>query len=824
MHSWRGRVALVLALLGLLGAAQSARAAGGLLVGVDEDAVKWGQADNAAPLMRLLGLGAVRVTVPWHPGLARVAPYDQQVLERAIVGMWGLRVVASVYGASFEAPRTEDARRDYCAYVRDLLERNPTLNDVEIWTDANDGAYWSPQFNADGSSAAPADYEALLATCWSTLHAARRSVNVIAASASTSSGAREAHDALTWFRKLGAAYRASGAQAPLLDTFGHVPHGVDSAERPWTKHPNGPTVGEGDYDKLMAALAAAFAGTPQPLPGQGNVTIWYLGQGYQTKPDAGKSKLYSGVEDDRGALLAWSRLAARDRRSGRAPDQATQLADGVRIAYCQPGVGAFFNFHLADESSLRGWQSGVLWGDWTPKPSFAEFKRAVTDVSARAVECGAFARNGAPPRPASILPEGDLRITRLRVTSVGPGSATIGWRTSIPAATQVGYGLAASGPTLSAVARDSGSTHVATITGLHFATAYRIWVSAVSEGGQRARAAVDVTTAPPAHSPAAVIGGPARSLLLDGQPFFPFIVWSQCPDGYAADLAAGINLFADNPCGGLQAQLDALGGRALSAAVAGRAGGSGPGLVGFFYTDEPDGLGLTPAQLPPRPAGSAGQIAFLTLTNHFYSAAAKLGWPVDYPGFIAKTDVVGFDLYPLQEWCQPSRLGDVYAAQRELVRLAAPRPTFQWIETTSWKCPDGLTAVTPATVRAESWLAIAGGARGLGFFPATFSPAVGNAIAGVSRDVAKLGPALLAPASAATGEGVYVGARTYAGTTYVIAVNGSFAPVRGRIGVPDLGTRVLHVYDEARDVLSTRGTFTDDFAPLAVHVYIARPD
>src|SRR5206468_10644115 len=41
-----------------------------------------------------------------------------------------------------------------------------------------------------------------------------------------------------------------------------------------------------------------------------------------------------------------------------------------------------------------------------------------------------------------------------------------------------------------------------------------------------------------------------------------------------------------------------------------------------------------------------------------------------YPGLVAKADVVGFDLYPLQEWCDPARLAEVYDAQdRKSTRL-----------------------------------------------------------------------------------------------------------------------------------------------------------
>jgi hypothetical protein len=70
-----------------------------------------------------------------------------------------------------------------------------------------------------------------------------------------------------------------------------------------------------------------------------------------------------------------------------APDQATQLTDSLFLAYCQPGVGAYFNFMLADETSLAGWQSGLLWSDWTRKPSFSAFADAITQVRAKAVDC-----------------------------------------------------------------------------------------------------------------------------------------------------------------------------------------------------------------------------------------------------------------------------------------------------------------------------------------------------------------------------------------------------------------------------------------------------
>ena len=36
-----------------------------------------------------------------------------------------------------------------------MITVNPQIKDVVIWNDPNDQAFWAPQYNADGSSAAP---------------------------------------------------------------------------------------------------------------------------------------------------------------------------------------------------------------------------------------------------------------------------------------------------------------------------------------------------------------------------------------------------------------------------------------------------------------------------------------------------------------------------------------------------------------------------------------------------------------------------------------------------------------------------------------------
>lgn len=412
-----GRTLLVCA--AIAGAfATPGHAAPGLIVGVADDTLKWTDkptAQRALGYTRDLGIRAVRVTVPWQPGQTRLSAVDRLPVDRMILATWGngLRVVLAVYGRAGDAPQTDAERNDYCAFVASLLHRYPGVGDVVIWNEPNVSRFWRPQFAADGTSVAPAAYEALLARCWDVIHAVRPGANVIAASAprgndKPSASGNVSHSPVNFYRKLGEAYRESARMQPIFDTVGHNPYPLTNAERPWTRHPNRTTIGQGDYDKLMSVLQEAFGGTGQPLPGQRRVSIWYMEQGFQTTIDPAKAGLYRGTETDRQALPPWvSRVAAGATTDGPAPDQGTQVSDALQLAYCQPGVTAFFNFELADEPGLGGWQSGLLWADLTPKPSYEAFKDAVRKVRAGSVDCARFTKPAVPPPPSPPPPTGD---------------------------------------------------------------------------------------------------------------------------------------------------------------------------------------------------------------------------------------------------------------------------------------------------------------------------------------------------------------------------------------------------------------------------------
>ena len=391
---------LVLLVLLVFGLVPGTAAAGpGLLVGLGDDTGKWSEHSMTPLAVHDLDARAQRVTVRWQPGQTALSGLELQHTDRAVSHAWTLRTVLAVSGKPDASPQTDAARDEFCAFTRSLLLRYPQVNDFVIWNEVNKAAFWRPQYNADSTDAAPAAYEALLARCWDVMHAQRASVNLITSTSFRGNDDPEAvsnvsHSPGSFYRAVGVAYRASGRTQRIFDTLGHNPYPLFSNERPWRVHHDGQTFGEGDYASLMQALWDGFSATGQPVPGSDGVTMWYLEDGFQTQLDPAKAGLYNGAETDKKALPAGPAAAsdpgADPLGKSPAPDQATQLVDAVRLAYCQPAVGAFFNFMAVDETGLAGWQSGILWSDGSPKPSYPALRAVFAEVNSGSVDCGAL--------------------------------------------------------------------------------------------------------------------------------------------------------------------------------------------------------------------------------------------------------------------------------------------------------------------------------------------------------------------------------------------------------------------------------------------------
>lgn len=430
----------------------------------------------------------------------------------------------------------------------------------------------------------------------------------------------------------------------------------------------------------------------------------------------------------------------------------------------------------------------------------------------------------APAAPVGPPPE----IENVRTTSLTPFSVTIAWRTSVPATSRIAYGLDA--PVIWTAPPSAATTeHQATLTGLTFSTSYKVAVTAVNDGGPARVAEYVLTT--PALSGAVQATTANGVILLNGQPSFPKMVWAQCTDAVESNLAVGIDLFMGNGCGTGSDLAKWVSGRAFvladaKAPAAARAGAIGTHLPDEWDTFLPGDLTTADAlRMVPEAPGSGPR--FLTLTNHFYSRASPLPQGKGmYPALAASADVLGFDLYPLQNWCRWDSFGDVFDSQLDLVALGRGRPTFQWIEARRMDCLGDQLDPTPETVRAEAWLSIAGGAHAIGYFPNNWRAEVGTEIARTNREIQGLVPALVEPAIAASvslGSPVKAGAREHNGAVYVITVNASRTAATAGINVPALGDRVLRSLDGQQTVTASGGSFTDSFGPLEVRIYVASP-
>jgi hypothetical protein len=372
---------LVPALLVALACAGSAHAAPRLRLGFDDDTLKWMTRPNRViAIDHQLDATFTRITIPWRRGEVRPRPVVRTYMQRVTRALaMRQKIVIAVYNRADEAPTGAAARDEYCTYVGRLLERVPNLAAIVIWNEANSPRYWPVTSGAAG-------YEELLARCWDVLHAIKSSVNVIDSTASH-------YDPARFIRELGAAYRASGRERPIVDTFGHNPYPESASEDPWVIHTKLPVIGEGDYAKLISALTDAFRFTAQRVPSATWTRLWYLEDGFQTAVPWTLQPFYRGHENDLNVLPA---MALEDAKS-----QSLQLVAAISLAYCQPAVGAFFNFELYDEHRLGGWQSGVLYANGVRKASFATFKQIAALSAAGVIDCSTV--QGAPTGSTSQL-------------------------------------------------------------------------------------------------------------------------------------------------------------------------------------------------------------------------------------------------------------------------------------------------------------------------------------------------------------------------------------------------------------------------------------
>jgi hypothetical protein len=367
----RALIAAAAAALALVAPAV-AEAGPGLVVGAVEDDVRVATAAEAEARMtklRLAGFRAVRVTSVWLPGQRTPSDAELRVLENVAQAgaRHGVRVYVTVmHPGSRTTPLTDEARRDFAANAAAIVRSVPAVRDVIVGNEPNLNRFWLPQFELDGSSAAPAAYLALLAHTYDALKAVSTAVRVHGVAVSPRGtdrpgGVRPTHSPTRFIQELGIAYRASGRDRPVMDTFAIHPYMDNSSQPPTTAHPNSGTITIADYEKLVALLGQAFDGTAQP---GSQLPILYGEFGVESQIPAVKASLYSGEEP----------------ATTRPVEESTQAAyykQALAMAFCHPNVEGMLIFLSRDERARASWQSGVYYVDGSAKTSLPAVSEAL---------------------------------------------------------------------------------------------------------------------------------------------------------------------------------------------------------------------------------------------------------------------------------------------------------------------------------------------------------------------------------------------------------------------------------------------------------------
>ena len=324
---------------------------------------------------------SIRITLQWKPGESQVPACYQLALKRLVLDSYGIRVVVSVYGLA--AGRAANAGRPHPVL---LVRRRPAAR--------------QPRDRRRRDLERPERRDVLGAPVrHRTARASRRPTTRRCSPTCYDAGARRPQERerdrgrrLQELRHAGRLHarvaparrlvlqarsrlqvRAAGrSRSSTRLATSRIP--ASSAERPWTKHP-------GLLRDLARRLLDADGragdrlprhGAARPRPGLDADLVPGAGL-----PDAAGSRP-DRVHRKRRPTRARCRPGRRRRRpTGRGPRRrpAVQLEDAIRVAYCQPAVGAYFNFHLYDERDLAGWQSGVFWPDGQPKAAYQALRR-----------------------------------------------------------------------------------------------------------------------------------------------------------------------------------------------------------------------------------------------------------------------------------------------------------------------------------------------------------------------------------------------------------------------------------------------------------------
>jgi hypothetical protein len=349
--------------------------------------------------------------------------------------------------------------------------------------------------------------------------------------------------------------------------------------------------------------------------------------------------------------------------------------------------------------------------------------------------------------------------------------------------------------------------------------------------------------------------------------YFPIAVWLQDPRNAPKYKEAGFNLYVGLWQGPTEAQLEAL--RKADMPVicdqneVGLAHASDPIIVGWMHGDEPDNaqsLGEGKGYGPPIPPAriiadfermrtrDATRPVMLNLGqgvawDGWYGRGVRTNHPEDYLEYVKGGDIISFDIYPAVH-DKPDVAGKLWYVPRGVDRLR------EWSRDQKiiWNCIEstriGNVAVkpTPRQVRAEVWMSIIHGSRGLIYFVHQFQPnfieaglfadpEMLSAVTAINKQIRELAPVLNSPTVKnivtvkSSDEKVPIDCmlKCSGRTAYIFAACMRDAPATATFEVKWLPAKAeAAVIGENRTIAAEGGTFQDSFGPYDVRIYRVR--
>ena len=350
-------------------------AASGVLAaefGVNDDGAKYAADGGEAFYAAMAGIGLEQsvVSVRWQPSDPGTI-LDQKHLDRIvpIATRHGIRIVLAVYPyppREIESGQATPAA--FAGWVVGLATRYPQVRQFIVGNEPNQPAFWRPQFGAGGRNVSAATFGAFLAAAFDALKAHDPTLTVIGVGLSPrgndkpKAASNISTSPVRFLAALGAWYRATGRQRPLMDGFSFHPY-PNRATDPLDLGYAWPAAGFVDLGRIKQALWDAFNGTAQPTTADG-LTLYLDEVGWQVSTR--RSTAYVDAEN----------VPVTDE-----PTQARIYGQIVRRARCDPDVAEVNVFGLYDDRDRRGFQAALHRVDGTARPAVEAVRSAMQDTS-----------------------------------------------------------------------------------------------------------------------------------------------------------------------------------------------------------------------------------------------------------------------------------------------------------------------------------------------------------------------------------------------------------------------------------------------------------